>query len=128
MFTRPKRTDPVAAVLMAAILCFCLLSAGGCSTPIEKAYTVSSLYSAAQNELLNLKPPAIPQDAFDAAVEANRVAAPLVTEMNNAAILAEDEKLPMSKTFNFNKAFDAAKQAVLIFQQRISQARTRKTQ
>jgi hypothetical protein len=118
---RFTRNRSCLAVLIIASIAFC----AGCANPTEKAYTTSTLYSQAQRDLISLKG-TIPEDAFNAAADADAVAAPLVLEMNRAAVEAQDAGVALNKRYNFDVAWNAAHEAVNKFLTRVLAAKSSK--
>lgn len=98
----------------------------GCSSPIEKAYTTTTLYTQAQGQAIQLREAKqIPDPVWNEIAEADAIANPLVKEMNRAAVQAEAENIPLNKTFNFDRAYDAARKAVRVYLTRLTAAKNK---
>lgn len=85
----------------------------GCSTPMEKAHTVSSMYAQGQQDLIQQRTLKLISDSdYEVFAKADEEITPLLREMNRSAIEAETESVPWSKTFAFNQFYDKARAKV----------------
>jgi hypothetical protein len=97
-------------VPLMAVALVCVI---GCSTPMEKAHTVSSMYAQAQQDIIQQRQMRLIDDnTFNTLADADKEITPLIHEMNRSAIQAEQESVPWTKTFNFNSIYDRARAKV----------------
>lgn len=124
----PSRAEVVRCVLIAmlfAAACFGVSMIGGCtSSPIEKSYTVSTMYEQAQRDLITLREAkAIPDAEYNQLADLNATLAPAIKEMNRSAIEASADGSSWASKVRFNSLYDEARKRLDAFLLKLATAK-----